>query len=386
MRNMNELRDSRNRNVREWMRSQSLDALVLSSSDNIRYAVDYRSVIISEAWDWSIAIVNPDGQATIIVPQTNEVVREPVPGNSYVTELYPGCGWGPMWTNTRTVSRAIATQLRGLHASRVGHDALHPELLRSVRETIQAEYLWIGVDLLQLRSIKLEPEMAAIRASYELNAAALRAALRSAEVGVTDRELLTRALQWQYRNGADIATHSTCVVHPPPGDWFPGDRAVSKGESVWMDLVCYGREGYASDLTRTVFIGEPPQEALNAYRVLIDAQLAGLSQVKAGRNVTAIQDSVQAYLKAHDLAPTPYSLGHGVGLRVCEWPTINSSERLDDPAILEAGQVIAIEPETTVVVRDRGFPLKVEDNVLVTEHGFERLSAEWKLSDIVLQA
>jgi Xaa-Pro aminopeptidase len=383
---MVELRDSRNRNVREWMRSQSLDALVLSSADNIRYVVDYRSVIISEAWDWSIAIVNPDGQAMIIVPQTNEVVCEPPPDNSYVTELYPGCGWGPMWTNPKTVSRAIATQLRGFRASRIGYDGLHPELLRSVRETVRAEYLWIGVDLLQLRSIKLEPEMAAIRASYELNAAALRTALRSAAVGVTDRELLTRALQWQYRNGADIATHSTCIVHPPLGDWFPGDRAISEGESVWMDLVCYGKEGYASDLTRTVFIGEPPQEVLNAYRVLIDAQLEGLSQVKAGCNVTVIQDSVQAYLKAHDLAPTPYGLGHGVGLRVCEWPIINSPERLDDPATLEAGQVIAIEPETTVVVRDRSFPLKVEDNILVTEHGFERLSAEWKLSDIVLQA
>lgn len=63
-----------------------------------------------------------------------------------------------------------------------------------------------------------------------------------------------------------------------------------------------------------------------------------------------------------------------MGLRCCELPAIQDAHVLDDDAVLEAGDVIALEPETSVEIGDRVFVLKIEDNFAVEEHGLRLLT------------
>ena len=67
-------------------------------------------------------------------------------------------------------------------------------------------------------------------------------------------------------------------------------------------------------------------------------------------------------------------MGHGVGLRACELPTIYRSDRMGRDQVLQEGMVISLEPETGVEVDGRLIILKVEDNYVVEEGGLRRLT------------
>jgi Xaa-Pro dipeptidase len=67
-------------------------------------------------------------------------------------------------------------------------------------------------------------------------------------------------------------------------------------------------------------------------------------------------------------------MGHGVGLRACELPTIHRSDRLGRDQTISEGMVISLEPETAVSIGDRNILVKVEDNYLVTRDGLQRLT------------
>ena len=66
-----------------------------------------------------------------------------------------------------------------------------------------------------------------------------------------------------------------------------------------------------------------------------------------GTKASAIAEAVNAYLTGHQLGHTPYAVGHGIGLRICELPTIYNPRLMDRDTILQAGHVIALEPETS---------------------------------------
>jgi Xaa-Pro aminopeptidase len=67
-------------------------------------------------------------------------------------------------------------------------------------------------------------------------------------------------------------------------------------------------------------------------------------------------------------------VGHGVGLRACELPTIYRADRMGRDQILQEGMVISLEPETGVEVDGRLIILKVEDNYVVEAGGLRRLT------------
>lgn len=80
---------------------------------------------------------------------------------------------------------------------------------------------------------------------------------------------------------------------------------------------------------------------------------------------------------------TPYSVGHGVGLRACELPTIYRADRMGRDQVLQEGMVISLEPETGVEVDGRLTILKVEDNYVVEEGGLRRLTdAQYTVFDV----
>ena len=76
-------------------------------------------------------------------------------------------------------------------------------------------------------------------------------------------------------------------------------------------------------------------------------------------------------------------MGHGIGLRACELPTIHRADRMARDQMLEEGMVISLEPETGVEVDGRLIILKVEDNYVVEEEGLRRLTdAQYTAFDV----
>jgi Xaa-Pro aminopeptidase len=126
--------------------------------------------------------------------------------------------------------------------------------------------------------------------------------------------------------------------------------------------------GYCSDMTRTIYVGHAAAEAHEIYEAVYEAQQAAVDAVRPGIKVGEVDRAARNVLKKRKLAKFfTHSTGHGVGLEIHEAPRVASGQQ----EVLLPGMVITIEPGVYVPGR---WGVRIEDMVLVTEHGREVLT------------
>ena len=136
-----------------------------------------------------------------------------------------------------------------------------------------------------------------------------------------------------------------------------GDRDI-----VLMDYGCT-YNGLYSDMTRTVFIGEPEERIREAYDLVLRANLAAEDMVKPGAWVPDLDKKAREVLDEKGYAHTLINrLGHGVGYTIHEQPEIKQSDRRK----LEPGMAFSIEPG---IYMTGDFGIRIEDVVMINELG-----------------
>jgi Xaa-Pro aminopeptidase len=363
------LAQSRGEQVTGWMREQRFDHLLLGSADNIRYASDFRSLIINETADHMLCLFDGDGQSALYGPHLKEEVKEP--GQPRLKALRPLTGWTPLMAEPLTVICTIAEGLKQENARRVGYDSVSVMLLEGLRAELGADvdFEYVGNALFELRRVKLPAELDLMRLANADNLAALEAAFAGIKPGTRDRDILAAAVLAQEGGRAELITHSTCNVHSAPWNWAAQNHEITPPESIFLDQCFYGLGGYASDITRTLFIGDPPDVVVEGYRKLVEVSEEIHSMARTGARVSDLDDHMNRAFTQQGLAESPYGLGHGIGLRIMEPPSLSPAYLLDSSRALVRGEVLAIEPETSVEHDGVVFPLKVEDCFVVADDG-----------------
>ncbi|MEN3047971.1 MAG: Xaa-Pro peptidase family protein [Candidatus Caldarchaeales archaeon] len=227
----------------------------------------------------------------------------------------------------------------------------------------------------ELREIKDEEEIGAIRRACEVADRAMRAAFETLYPGITENEVKAEVAAEVYRSGGERLAFDVIIASGPrsalphgpiqrPGEH---DRALREGDAVVIDLGAVV-EGYHSDITRTFFIGRPDSQFASAYEAVVAAKEAAEQYIKP-ETLCGYPDAVaRNKLGEHALSEHfTHSLGHGIGLDVHEPPRMSptSSEKL------AANMVVTCEPG--VYIKGR-WGIRVEDTLLVTERGPERLT------------
>lgn len=147
----------------------------------------------------------------------------------------------------------------------------------------------------------------------------------------------------------------------------PGDRRLAEGDAIVVDIGGTV-DGYGSDCTRSYCIGTPPQGYLELHTLLEQAHDAALAAVRPGVTAGAVDHAARSLLSASGHgALFVHRTGHGIGLEAHEEPYLVSGST----TVLEPGMAFSIEPGLYVPGR---FGLRIEDIVLVTDHGVERLN------------
>jgi Xaa-Pro aminopeptidase len=128
------------------------------------------------------------------------------------------------------------------------------------------------------------------------------------------------------------------------------------------------QDGYCSDMTRMLFLGNPTPKVKRMYGAVLEAQLAAIDAVRAGALTRNVDRAARQVLKGYGLdAAFVHSTGHGLGLEIHEPPRVGKR----DKTRLEAGMAITIEPGVYL----KGFGgIRIEDTVVVTETGCEILT------------
>jgi Xaa-Pro aminopeptidase len=222
----------------------------------------------------------------------------------------------------------------------------------------------------ELRAIKDAGELDAIRAAAKLADAALTEVLSRGLAGRTEAEVALDLEFTMRRAGAEAASFPSIIAsgtHSALPHAAPRDVEIPKGTLVTIDWGAQ-LDGYASDCTRTYATGELDPRDREIYDLVLEAQERSLAAVRAGagaRDVDAVaRDVITAAGHGEHFG---HGLGHGVGAEVHEGPRL--SQRSE--AILEAGQVVTVEPGVYV---PGAVGVRIEDLVVVTEDGAEVLT------------
>ena len=379
-----ELHRARAERTGALMDSLGLDHLLVTSFDNIRYVTGYRALIIAEGFDWFAAVASRDGDFEMFVPWVDEVSKEPDPDLPGLRAVHPLPSWTPAIPHASYWTEALRRVLADRRARRVGYEMLYAELLGPLMEALpEVEFRPVTTALHDLRMRKDPLELTLLEAASKVNSMAVDAAMNSAEAGMTDHDVLSVAMASQQAAGVEYVSHSVCNLRRGSGAWFAVGNELREGDPFFFDIGCYGPGGYGSDMARTGFVGEPPPKVQEVYRQLLAVHRMGEALARPGVRASAVHEGINAELRARNLPITPYAVGHGVGLRGCELPTIHRSDRMARDQVLEEGMVIALEPETGVEVDGRLIIMKVEDNYVVEAGGLRRLTdAQYTAFDI----
>jgi Xaa-Pro aminopeptidase len=147
----------------------------------------------------------------------------------------------------------------------------------------------------------------------------------------------------------------------------PGAVRLNNGDLVVVDMGAM-QDGYASDMTRMLHIGQPGPKSKHLYRAVRDAQQAAIAAVRPGVTAMYVDRAARRVLKTEKLDKAfIHSTGHGLGLEIHEPPRLGKKEKTR----LQEGMAITIEPGAYL----EGFGgVRIEDTVVVTRTGCEILT------------
>ena len=336
-----------------------IDALLVTGLVNVRYLTGYTG-------DNGLAIVGPETRAFITDFRFVEQAAYEV---------------DPSFERRQAQLELIDAVEGVLPAGpvRLGFESAHVTVREHgrIRDELSDRVELVPVDGLveQLRAVKEADEIARIGEAAKLADAAFNELVSGGLGGRSERDLAFELAVNMRRQGADGPSFEIIVASGPHGalpHGMPRDVEVTPGQLVVID---WGArlDGYCSDCTRTVYVGEGPgAEEREIYDLVLEAQLAGLEAIRAGVSAREVDGAARGVIDAAGHGRHfGHSLGHGVGLDIHEAPRV--SQRSD--AALEAGNVVTDEPGIYLPGR---FGVRIEDLVVVTDDGPEVLTSVTK--------
>ncbi len=215
-----------------------------------------------------------------------------------------------------------------------------------------------------LRQIKSNDEIKKLKNACQLTTEILTALIPFLKPGVTEKELAWKLELMTREAGAELSFPPIVAIDANAASPHYNSQAFGKGKikSNSIILIDFGVkfDGYCSDMTRMVFVGEPEAEIKNIYDRLLEVQEKAITMARPGNKASSIDAFCRSELLKNKLPNIPHSTGHGVGLDIHEMPHISTHSK----ETLEAGMTITIEPGVYFTGK---YGMRIEDTVVVTE-------------------
>ncbi|MFW5948210.1 MAG: M24 family metallopeptidase [Halolamina sp.] len=354
----------RTRAAQERLRERGDAGLVLFPSRNLRYLAAHDE---EPAERHLLLFVPAEGEPVFFVPElSGEQIRE----GSWVGDVRT-------WTDAEDPLPRLATVAaeRGMAAGTVlVDDTMWALFTQDLRNALPEARFGLVSDVLgELRVRKDDAEIDAMRRAGAVADETVRDLRKMGGdvLGMTEAELAAEIEELLAANGGSGVSFATIVGSGPNGakpHHHHSDREIQPGEPVVLD---FGTrvDGYPSDQTRTlVFHGEPDEQVREVHEVVQKAQQAGVNTVEPGVTAEAVDAAAREVIEDAGYGEQfIHRTGHGVGLDVHEEPYIVEGNDRE----LEPGMVFSVEPG---VYLPGEFGVRIEDMVVVTEDGCERLN------------
>lgn len=221
-----------------------------------------------------------------------------------------------------------------------------------------------------LRMVKDKEEKGCIVRAQRIAEQAFERILSFIRPGVTEREVALALEYDMLSHGAQALSFETIAVagvHSSMPHGVPSDTKISRGDFVTMD---YGAvvDGYHSDMTRTVAVGEVSEEQRQVYDTVLRAQKAALAALRPGVACAQADRAAREVIEAEGYGSCyRHGTGHGVGIEIHEQPVLSPSSA----QVLAPGHIVTVEPGIYLPGR---FGVRIEDMAFLTREGYENLT------------
>ncbi len=222
-----------------------------------------------------------------------------------------------------------------------------------------------------LRRNKAAWEIREIAEAQRIAEAGLNHILGFIKPGRTEKEIALELEYYMLKNGADGLSFETIAVSGvnsslPHG--VPGQKKVEAGDFLTLDFGAL-KNGYHSDMTRTVAVGYATDEMKRIYSVVAAAQRASLAVLKNGVTGFDADKAARDVISEAGFGKCfGHGTGHGVGVEIHEAPNLSPRSKWT----LQTGDVVTVEPG---IYLPGEFGVRIEDMALITENGCENLTA-----------
>lgn len=233
------------------------------------------------------------------------------------------------------------------------------------------EYIYLDDNFTRIREIKSEKEIEITKKSIKIAEKALELTIPKIKIGVKESDIAAE-LEYQMRKlGAskpsfDIIVASNERSALPHG--VASDKTIEEG-FLTIDYGCFYK-GYASDITRTFYVGDNPSEKhLEIYEIVKQANEKAIKGIKEGVSVHELDAIARDFIKEKGYEEYfGHGLGHGIGLQIHEYPGVSFKA---ENKILKEGMIITIEPG--IYIPNFG-GVRIEDDILVKKDSGEILT------------
>jgi Xaa-Pro aminopeptidase len=339
--------------LREKVREQELDAILINQAENRRYLSGFTG---SAGW--------------LIITASQAILATDFRYYEQMAQQAPDFELAKI---TGKLSDLLPGWLEELGIKRLGFESQHLtvdnwQTLSQATEDVEWVPLKKAVE--DIRAFKDEAEIQALAKSVALTDAAFAHLVEFLEPGMTELQAAWEIESYMRSHGASGVAFSPIVGSGPNGALphaRPTDRIIEDGDPIVIDIGCV-LDGYCSDMTRTVCLGTPSDKYLEVWNIVLEAQEKAVVAIKSGTAGTEADAAARSVIEEAGYGEYfGHGLGHGVGLAVHESP---GAGKLSED-ILQAGMSLTIEPG---IYLPGEFGVRIEDLVMIEEDGIRTLT------------
>lgn len=343
--------------IRDELNRRSIDALVVTKPANVTYLTGFSG---EDSW----AVV-AKGAVYLLTD------------SRYTEQAQKECPLAKIVERKDSMAQAAGKLVGRLKAARTiaVENSISLAQFAALKKNTPARLKPVDGLVENLRSVKDDGELAAIRSAAAVAAIAFQRAVRHIRPGITESTLAGILDLEMRRQGAKIGFETIVAFGPNASrpHHQPSQRTLAKTDTVLID---FGAKynGYCCDITRSFAFGQPTAAFRRAYTAVEKAQAAAISMAKAGTELVQVDAAARGAIREAGLPVYGHGTGHGFGLEIHEIPFLKEKAK----GKLRAGQIITIEPGVYLPGK---LGVRIEDDILITVDGCELLTGacpRWK--------
>lgn len=339
-------------NLRKQMREEGIQGFLITSPYNLRYLTNFTG---TTGW----AFITLDQAYFMTDFRYTEQAEKQCVGYEIVKNV------APLPVEMARIINPLDLKNVAFEEEQVSH-----ALYLMLEELIDTELVGVAGMIEELREVKDDEEIATIKKACAIADAAFAHIVEFITPGKTEIEVANELDFYMRSLGATGVSFETIVasgIRSAMPHGVASGKVIEHGDFVTLDYGCY-YNGYVSDMTRTISMGQPKEKLAEIYDIVLTAQLKVIDTARPGMTGIELDAVARDYITEKGYGEAfGHSTGHGIGLEIHEGP--NVSRLAEKPFV--AKNVITDEPG--IYLPGIG-GVRIEDDLLITNDGCEVLT------------